>query len=52
MVRPSLVMQSEFPQSVDEARDHIRRIRRDKGLGDGPNQIGSNAADLAAALQM
>ncbi|MBE3043504.1 hypothetical protein IMZ48_13225 [Candidatus Bathyarchaeota archaeon] len=45
-------MESEFPQSVQEAKDHIRRIRLDKGLGDGPEQVGNNAADLEAALKM
>ncbi|SPO01787.1 uncharacterized protein DNG_04460 [Cephalotrichum gorgonifer] len=45
-------MDADFPQSAREAEDHIRRIRREKGLGDGPDQIGSNAADLEAALKI
>lgn len=45
-------MESEFPRSAQEAKDHIRRIRNEKGLGDGPGQIGNNAEDLEAALQM
>lgn len=45
-------MEAEFPQSAREAQEHIRAIRRDKGLGDGPDQIGNNAADLEAALQV
>ena len=42
----------DFPQSAEEAEEHIRRIRSDKGLGDTPDQIGNNAADLEAALRM
>lgn len=44
--------EAEFPQSFEEARDHIRQIRSDKGLGEGPHQFGNNAADLEAALRM
>lgn len=43
---------AEFPASEHEAREHIRQIRRDKGLGDGPDQIGNNASDLESALQV
>ncbi|KAH7129049.1 hypothetical protein EDB81DRAFT_860037 [Dactylonectria macrodidyma] len=42
----------DFPQSVEEAEKHIRRIRLDKGLGDGPDQVGNNATDLEAALRI
>jgi hypothetical protein len=45
-------MEADFPQSVPEAEEHIRQIRRDKGLGDGPEQIGNNAADLESALEL
>jgi hypothetical protein len=45
-------METEFPQSVREAEEHIRQIRRDKGLGDGPEQIGNNASDLESALEL
>ncbi len=45
-------MEAEFPQSVREAEEHIRQIRRDKGLGDGPEEIGNNAVDLEAALRV
>jgi hypothetical protein len=41
-----------FPQSAREAKEHIRQIRRDKGLGDGPEQIGNNGSDLESALKM
>lgn len=41
-----------FPRSVGEAKEHIRQIRRDKGLGDEPGQIGNNASDLESALQV
>ena len=37
---------SQYPQSIEEARDHINRIRLEKGL-DGSS---SNAADLGAAI--
>lgn len=42
----------EFPRSEVEAEEHIREIRKSKGLGDGPGEIGHNAADLVAALDM
>ncbi|KAM0323126.1 hypothetical protein ACHAQA_008976 [Verticillium albo-atrum] len=45
-------MDDDFPQSAREAEDHIRQIRRDKGLGDGPGQIGNNGADLESALKV
>ncbi|KAM0438683.1 hypothetical protein ACHAPT_001439 [Fusarium lateritium] len=45
-------MEADFPKSVSEARDHIRQIRHDKGLGDGPDQVGNNGADLEAALKI
>lgn len=45
-------MESEFPNSAREAEEHIRQIRRDKGLGDGDVQIGNNASDLEAALEL
>lgn len=45
-------MDAEFPQSALEAQEHIRAIRRNKGLGDGLEQIGNNAADLESALQV
>lgn len=45
-------MEADFPKSVSEAQDHLRQIRRDKGLGDGPEQIGHNGADLESALKM
>jgi hypothetical protein len=45
-------MELDFPQSVLEAQAHIRQIRRDKGLGDGSERIGNNAADLESALEM
>jgi hypothetical protein len=45
-------MEAEFPQSVREAEEHVRQIRRDKGLGDGPEQIGNNASDLESALEL
>ncbi|RSL45040.1 hypothetical protein CEP54_014440, partial [Fusarium duplospermum] len=45
-------MDADFPKSVSEAQDHIRQIRRDKGLGDGPDQIGNNGADLESALKI
>lgn len=45
-------MNADFPQSALEAQEHIRAIRGDKGLGDGPEQIGNNAADLESALQV
>ncbi|KAL2669765.1 hypothetical protein Neosp_015210 [[Neocosmospora] mangrovei] len=45
-------MEADFPGSVSEAQDHIRQIRRDKGLGDGPDQIGNNGADLESALKI
>ncbi|RSL54668.1 hypothetical protein CEP53_007386 [Fusarium sp. AF-6] len=45
-------MKADFPKSALEAQDHIRQIRRDKGLGDGPDQIGNNGADLESALRI
>ncbi|KAM0283500.1 hypothetical protein ACHAQH_002451 [Verticillium albo-atrum] len=45
-------MDADFPRSAREAEDHIRQIRRDKGLGDGPGQIGNNGADLESALKV
>ncbi|RSL91902.1 hypothetical protein CDV31_015378 [Fusarium ambrosium] len=45
-------MEADFPKSALEAQDHIRQIRRDKGLGDGPDQIGNNGADLESALKI
>lgn len=45
-------MEADFPKSALEAQEHIRQIRRDKGLGDGPDQIGNNAADLESALSL
>jgi hypothetical protein len=45
-------MEADFPQSAREAEEHIRKIRRDKGLGDGPEQIGDNASDLESTLKM
>jgi hypothetical protein len=45
-------MEAEFPQSAREAEEHVRQIRRDKGLGDGPEQIGNNASDLESALEL
>lgn len=45
-------MATDFPQSAREAEEHIRQIRRDKSLGDGPGQIGNNASDLEAALEL
>ncbi|SPN98451.1 uncharacterized protein DNG_01495 [Cephalotrichum gorgonifer] len=45
-------MEDDFPRSVAEAQEHIRLIRREKGLGDGPEQIGNNAADLESALKV
>lgn len=45
-------MSSEFPQSAQEAEQHIRQIRREKGLSDRPGAIANNAADLEAALQV
>ena len=46
-------MEAEFfPQSAREAEEHIRQIRRDKGLGDSPEQIGNNGSDLESALKM
>ncbi|KAH7140312.1 hypothetical protein B0J13DRAFT_557512 [Dactylonectria estremocensis] len=42
----------DMPQSAAEAEQHIRRIRIDKGLGDGPDQVGNNATDLEAALRI
>jgi hypothetical protein len=45
-------METEFPQSAHEAEEHIRQIRRDKGLGDGTEQIGNNASDLESALEL
>lgn len=45
-------METEFPQSAREAEEHIRQIRRDKGLGDGTEQIGNNASDLESALEL
>ncbi len=43
-------MEFDFPKSEAEAHEHIRQIRRDKGLGDGNEHIGHNAGDLEAAL--
>lgn len=43
---------ADIPQSENEAREHIRHIRREKGLGDGTEQIGHNASDLEAALNV
>ncbi|UPL03017.1 hypothetical protein LCI18_013951 [Fusarium solani-melongenae] len=43
-------MEADFPKSVLEAQDHIRQIRRDKGLGDGSEKIGNNGDDLESAL--
>lgn len=45
-------MEADLPQSESEAREHIRYIRREKGLGDGNEQIGHNASDLEAALNV
>jgi hypothetical protein len=45
-------MEADFPQSAREAEEHIRQIRRDKGLSDGPEQIGNNASDLESALKL
>lgn len=45
-------MDAEYPQSEAEAREHIRHIRREKGLGDGNEQIGHNASDLESALNV
>jgi hypothetical protein len=45
-------MDAETPQSTREAQEHIRQIRRDKGLGDGPDQVGNNASDLESALEL
>ena len=50
--QPAKMEQPEYPQSVQEAKEHIRQIRRDKGLGDGPDEIGNNAADLEGALKV
>lgn len=46
------LMEADFPQSAREAEEHIRQIRRDKGLSDGPEQIGNNASDLESALKL
>jgi len=45
-------MASAYPRSAEEAKEHIRQIRRDKGLGDDPGQLGNNAADLESALKV
>lgn len=45
-------MEAEFPSSAQDAEEHVRQIRHDKGLGDGPEQIGNNAADLESALAL
>ncbi len=45
-------MDGDFPQSEYDAEQHIRQIRRDKGLGDGPEKIGNSATDLQAALEL
>jgi hypothetical protein len=45
-------MEDNFPQSEYDAEQHIRQIRRDKGLGDDPKQIGNSATDLQAALEL
>jgi hypothetical protein len=45
-------MEADFPQSTREAEEHIRQIRRDKGLGDGSEQIGNNGSDLESTLRM
>ncbi|KAH6686915.1 hypothetical protein F5X68DRAFT_276173 [Plectosphaerella plurivora] len=50
MSTPSAGERDEFPRSVKEAKEHIRQIRRDKGLGDEVDQIGNNASDLQSAL--
>ncbi|PKS05647.1 hypothetical protein jhhlp_008166 [Lomentospora prolificans] len=45
-------MELDFPKSVLDAQNHIRQIRRDKGLGEGPKRVGNNAADLESALEI
>lgn len=45
-------IEDEFPKSAKEAQEHILQIRRDKGLGDGPDQVGNNASDLESALEL
>ncbi|KAL6411754.1 HAT domain-containing protein [Ilyonectria robusta] len=42
-------MEADFPQPAREAQVHIRQIRRYRGLGDGPEQVGNNASDLQSA---
>ncbi|KAL2757677.1 hypothetical protein ACRALDRAFT_1079807 [Sodiomyces alcalophilus JCM 7366] len=43
---------NELPRSAFEAEEHIRKIRKDKGLGDGLGKISHNTADLEAALDV
>lgn len=57
---PELVPQPEVPtnefvrQTVEDAKDHIARIRRDKGLDLGilDSDLGCNVSDLTAALEV